>query len=109
MTNPEDLDTTRPQPLADAAADVTKIQAPIVGLITALVSGGLIGLTTSHWIVALIGLVPGFLALLGTIVGAGQVVNVGAPLVTPLSDPRDDSGQLLVPVSLQPPPVKGAP
>lgn len=95
--NPEDLDPVRPQPLADAAADVAKVQAPIIGLITALVSGGLIGVTTSHWIIALLGLVPGLFALLGTIVGAGQVVHVGVPLVTPVADPQNNAGQLLVP------------
>lgn len=91
------MTTSSTHPLADIAVDVSRVQAMWVGASTAIVSGGVITLATSDAITALLGLIPGLLALAGTILGARQVAAVGEPLVTPVSDPRDNEGRKLVP------------
>jgi hypothetical protein len=92
-------DLNRPQPLQDAANDVTTAQGLWMGASTAIVSAGLISATTSNLIFALLGLIPGALALVATMLGAHIVVVNGTPLVTPVSDPRDGLGRLLLPAA----------
>jgi hypothetical protein len=98
-------DTNRPQPLQDAANDATRIQGLWMGVSTAIVSAGLISATTSNLVLALLGLIPGALALVATMLGARAVVTNGTPLVTPVSDPRDDKDRPLLPAPIAPPPL----
>lgn len=90
-------DANRPQPLQDVAVDATRIQGLWMGASTAIVSAGLISVTTSNLILALLGLIPGALALVATGLGACTVVTNGRPLVTPVADPRDNLGRVLLP------------
>jgi hypothetical protein len=76
-----------------------------MGASTAIISAGLISLTTSNLIYALLGFVPGVLAVVATALGARAVVTDGTPLVTPVADPRDDQGRKLSPTPLAPPPA----
>lgn len=104
MTDPN-IPPDRPTPLADLVVDVTKLQAPAVGLVTMLVTGGAIGLSTGSILKALLGLIPGVLALAGAIFGASHVATAGASLVTPVSDPQNNAGEPLVPAAPPPPPA----
>jgi len=98
----------RPQPLQEIARDVAVTAGLWMGIATALVSAGLISVNTSSLITSLYGLIPGALAAFGTIMAARHVATAGSVLVTPVSDPRNDNGQRLVPETLppvMPPPV----
>lgn len=99
----------RPQPLQQVADDATRVQGLWTGISTAIVSAGLISLATNNLITAILGLIPGLLALIGTIFGVQAVATKGAPLVTPLSDPRDADGHPLVPAVPVPAPVEPVP
>lgn len=99
MVNPN-IPEDRPSPLANLVVEVAKLQGPAVGIVTALITGGAIGLSTGHIIQALLGLVPGVLALVGTIWGASHVATAGAPLVTPTEDPQNNAGEPLVPAAV---------
>jgi hypothetical protein len=87
----------RPQPLQTVAADAVRVQGLWVGLSTALVSAGLVSYAANNLITALFGLIPGVLALVGTMLGARAVAINGTPLVTPVSDPQDHLGRPLLP------------
>jgi hypothetical protein len=76
-----------------------------MGVSTAIVSAGLISVTTSNLILALLGLIPGALALVAEVLGARAVVVNGTPLVTPVSSPRDDLGRPLMPAPPIAPPL----
>lgn len=80
----------RPRPLAEAARSVSWW----LGLLGALaVSGTTFGVITAQQgdaIAGLLGLVPGLVTAVFTALSAFGVVRRGEPLVTPLSDPRDD-------------------
>ena len=100
------MSTPRPQPLRDAAVDITSTRGAWMGLLTTLVSGGAIGLSTGSWLTALVGLVPGFLALTSTFAGAHGVATAGEPKVTPIADPKmviDNQLVPLVPAGSDPP------
>lgn len=86
----------RPRPLQEAADDATQIHGMWMGISTAVVSAGLISLTASNLIAATLGIVPGLLAMVSTALGAHVVVRAGEPLVTPVTDPRDNDGHPLV-------------
>lgn len=102
----------RPQPLRSLIGDVAASRGLIVGVITALVSGGIISATTGDLLDSLTGLIPGALALIGTVLGAHGVATAGQALVTPVSDPAAlIDGRLvpLVPASAVTPPVAPPP
>lgn len=99
----------RPTPLADAANDVTYLHSWWIGASAAVVSSGIITLSTGNLIAALLGLIPGLIALIGTIVGARVVVSTATPLVTPLSDPVDNLGRKLLPAPIPPLPIPDLP
>src|SRR5688500_1539218 len=46
---------------------------------------------------ALLGAIPGAVALVGTTIAAFRVRTIAKPDVTPVADPRDDQGNHLVP------------
>jgi hypothetical protein len=91
------IDTPRPEPLKDLVAAVSATNGAVMGILTALVSGGLITIHTSNILNGLYGLIPGALAVLATILGAHALATVGREEVTPLSDPRNNAGQHLFP------------
>jgi hypothetical protein len=106
MTNPV---PERPQPLQEVANDAIRVQGLWVGVGTALVSAGLLSFVANNLISALFGLIPGVLALVGTILGARAVVTNGTPLVTPVSDPQVTRTVVVPLVPATAPPAATAP
>jgi hypothetical protein len=92
----------RPQPLQEVANDAVRVQGLWVGVGTSLVTAGLISFTANNLVTALFGLIPGVLAVVGTMAGAKAVAVNGTELVTPLSDPRDSLGRPLLPSPPEP-------
>lgn len=84
MTNPNI--TNRPQPLRKAA----RIYGGLTALIAGLVGSGVISADQGN---AITGVITAVVVLLGTV----GIVVTAEPKVTPVSDPRDDQGQTLVP------------
>lgn len=83
------MTTSRPRPL--------RVAASIVGGLTALVSGLVgSGLLTGGQGDAVTGIITAVLALLA----AFGITVTAEPKVTPLADPRDASGQRLVPADI---------
>ena len=79
----------RPRPLAQAARDLSWWLGVLSFLV---VGGGSFGLITAEQgdaLTGLLGLVPGAVASLVSVLSAFGVVRRGEPLVTPLTDPRD--------------------
>lgn len=89
MTVPDPTDTKQPRPLRLIAA---------LGALVTLIIGGLpafgVELTGTQ-----IGIITGVIGALSTI----AVVIVGEPQVTPVTSPRDNAGNALVPVSARRP------
>lgn len=86
----------RPRPINDAAGTVTKIVGTISTLAAMLVGWGLLSATQLDAVEALLGAVPGLVGLIASALSAFGVVRRAEPEVTPLSDPRDNTGQPLV-------------
>jgi len=105
MTN----NNTRPEPLHDAATDVATTQGTWMGVVTALVSAGVITASTGQLITALLGLIPGILAIVATAIGAAGTARAARPKVTPVTDPRNNDGTPLVPDLAPPAPLPEPP
>lgn len=90
--------TLRPAPLDDAASKVARIVGTITALVTALAGAGisLISVEQADAVTALLGAVPGLVALAGTVFAAFRVRDVAKPDVTPVEDPRANDGTPLV-------------
>lgn len=88
----------RPTPLDDAASSVAKTVGTLSALVTALAGAGiaLISADQASAVTALLGAVPGVVALVGTVLAAFRVRDVAKPEVTPVEDPRADDGTPLV-------------
>jgi len=96
-------DSPRPEPLKALIGEASTINGLMMGVLTALVSAGLITVQTSNLVTALFGLIPGALAVAATVLGARALAVAGRAEVTPVSDPMDDEGQRLVPRPTIPP------
>lgn len=86
----------RPRPLVDAASITSKITGSIGTVVTMLVGWGLVSLVQQDVIEGLLGLLPGLVTSITSVLTAFGVVRRAEPLVTPLSDPRDDRRRPLV-------------
>lgn len=88
----------RPTPLDDAASKVSKTVGTLSALATALAGAGiaLISAEQADALTALLGAVPGVVALVGAVLAAFRVRDVAKPDVTPVADPRADDGTPLV-------------
>lgn len=99
MTGPTVGLEPRPRPLARAARDLSWW----LGLGSFLVVGGSsFGIITAQQgdaVQGLLGLVPGAVTAVATLLAAFGVVRRGEPQVTPLSDPRDAQLRPLYPSS----------
>jgi hypothetical protein len=71
----------------NALDDTGGSRGAAMGLITALVSAGVISIASGQLWTLILGMVPGALAMAATIVGGYGVVKRGEPLVTPIEDP----------------------
>lgn len=80
----------RPRPLAEAARDISWWLGLFSALVVSGTSFGIITATQGDAVTGLLGLIPGAITAIVTMLSAFGVVRRGEPLVTPLSDPRDD-------------------
>jgi hypothetical protein len=89
----------RPTPLDDAARRAVKIAGTISALLTALAGSGIAVLTAEQAdaLTALVGATPGLIALAGAAMAAFGTAAQAKPDVTPVDDPRDNQGNMLVP------------
>lgn len=89
----------RPRPLRAAADRVAKVTGTLTALVTALAGAGIALVTAEQAdaLTAILGAVPGVVALVGTALAAFGVVKQAEPLVTPVESPMDNQGNHLVP------------
>lgn len=87
---------TRPRPLADAASKVTKVTGVIGAFVTALVGFGILTALQDDAVQGLLGAIPGIVTLVTNALVAFGIVKKAEPKVTPMIDPKSDSGQPLV-------------
>lgn len=87
----------RPRPLHDAAARMTKLFGIIGTVVTAAAGWGVLTSVQGDALLGLLGVIPGVITLVTTVLAAFGVVREGEPQVTPLADPRDASMNPLVP------------
>lgn len=89
----------RPTPLDDAASRVAKVVGTLSALLTAVSGAGiaLITVEQADAVTALLGAAPGLVALAGGVLAAFRVRDIAKPDVTPVADPRDNQGNVLVP------------
>lgn len=88
----------RPTPLDDAASKVAKTVGTLSAFVTALAGAGIALISTdqANAVTALLGAIPGVVALVGAALAAFRVRDVAKPGVTPVDDPRADDGTPLV-------------
>ncbi|MGH3796031.1 MAG: hypothetical protein ACRDS0_29500 [Pseudonocardiaceae bacterium] len=107
MTTPPDIPVLpRPTPLREAAALWSKVHGAIGGVITALVTAGILtagqGASLTHGSLSLDALISAAVGVVtaGTAVAAAfSTAKTAEPAVTPLADPRDATGRALVPAA----------
>lgn len=95
------FDRLRSTPLDDAASRTAKVVGTLSALVTALAGAGIAVLSAEQAsaLTALLGAIPGVVALAGTTIAAFRVRDIAKPDVTPVDDPRDNQGNHLVPGS----------
>ena len=109
MTTPLDP-ATRPRPLVDAFDNVSGGKSSLAGVVTFLVSAGIISASSGQLWTVILGLIPAALSFASVLFGGWTVVKEGEKWVTPIASPAMTiDGHLvpLVPVSgpPKPPPV----
>lgn len=82
----------RPRPVLEAANSVGTWIGTAGSLVTALAGWGLMTAAQGDAVQSLLGAIPGLITLVTTLLAAFGVVRRSEPLVTPLSDPRNDEG-----------------
>lgn len=87
----------RPRPLHHTATSYVRYHGITAGGVLALTGWAIVALIQSSATVALLGLVPGVTAILATSYTAHTITRRAEPLVTPISDPRDNRGLPLLP------------
>lgn len=89
--------STRPRPILDKVKTVGGAIAALGGLVTWAGTFGLLNQTQTTASSALLGLVPGIVAAVVSLLGAFGVAKAAEPLVTPVSDPAiiDARGRLV--------------
>jgi len=86
-------------PLTDIAGEVSRWVGILGSLVTALAGYGILTAAQGDAVTGLLGLIPGVVTGITTAIAAFRVAGRGAQVVTPVADPRNDSGQQLVPAS----------
>jgi hypothetical protein len=87
----------RPMPVADVAGKVATWTAGLGALVVSLVGFGVLTAVQGDALTGLLGAIPGVVAWISTAVAAFRVAAKATPLVTPVSDPRNNAGVKLVP------------
>lgn len=88
--------SNRPRPIRDAATTLTKWLGVAGSLVLALIGWGVLSAVQGDAITGLLGVIPGVVNAVTTLLAAFGVVRRAEPLVTPMSDPRTDSGSPLM-------------
>ncbi|HEV2784705.1 MAG TPA: hypothetical protein VGX25_35420 [Actinophytocola sp.] len=83
------MDNDRPQPLRDAASQLTRVVGVLGSLVAALAGFGILTVAQQDAIVGLLGAIPGLVTLVTSVLVAFGIVRQAEPVVTPLADPRD--------------------
>lgn len=88
----------RPTPLDDAASRTARVVGTLSALVTALAGVGIAVLSAEQAsaLTAVLGAIPGVVALVGTAFAAFRVRDIAKPEVTPVEDPRADDGTPLI-------------
>lgn len=100
----------RPRPLVDAFDDVSGGKGSLAGVVTFLVSAGIISVTSGQIWTVVLGLIPAALSFGSVLVGGWAVIKHGEKWVTPIESPAIELGGRLVPLVPEsgppvPPPV----
>lgn len=88
----------QPRPLLDKVKSIGGALAALTGLVSWGVTFGFLTEEQGAASSALLALVPGVIAAVGTVLTAFGVVKSGEKMVTPLSSPMNNSGEKLVPL-----------
>jgi hypothetical protein len=97
MTTPD-----RPRPVASAANWAQKTLGMIGAMATAAAGYGILAAAQNDAIQGLLGAIPGVIALVSNFLVAFGVTQKAEPEVTPISDPRDNAGNMLTPDRVTP-------
>jgi len=89
----------RPTPVRDVAARVATWTAGAGAIVAALVGWGVITATQGDAVTGLLGAIPGVVTYIAAAIAAFRVAAKAQPLVTPVSDPRNNAGVKLIPAS----------
>lgn len=87
----------RPHPILDKVKTVGGALSALTGLVAWGGTYGFLTATQTGATSAFIALVPAVLAAIGAVLTSFGVGKSSEPLVTPLSDPRDNAGRTLTP------------
>lgn len=83
--------TGRPRPLKAAANKVTQTLGMLTALVVAAAGFGIVTAVQGDALEGLLGAIPGAITLIGNVLMAFGIVSRAEPLVTPISDPRNDN------------------
>jgi hypothetical protein len=89
--------TPRPTPVRDVAGTVATWAAGLGALVVSLTGFGILTAVQGDVLTGLLGAIPGVVAWISTAIAAFRVASKAQPLVTPISDPRANSGVRLIP------------
>jgi hypothetical protein len=82
----------RPRPIKVAADKLSKVLAVAGAFVTALAGWGILSVAQQDAVTGLLGAIPGVVTAVTTVLTAFSIVRRAEPLVTPMSDPRDNAG-----------------
>lgn len=91
--------SSRPRPLKAEATQLVKLLGVSGSLALALVGWGVLTQVQGDAVVGLLGAIPGVVNAITTVLTAFGLVRRVEPLITPISSPRNNAGQDLVPAS----------
>ncbi|WP_199444445.1 hypothetical protein [Umezawaea beigongshangensis] len=90
--------STRPRPLVAAARGLGGAITALGSIVAALVGWGVVTAAQGDAITGLLGVLPAVVTAVTAVLVATGIVRQAEPRVTPLVDPRDDTGVPLVPI-----------
>lgn len=86
----------RPRPIKTVANELATVLGVAGAFVTALAGWGIVTATQQDAVTGLLGAIPGAVTAITTALTAFGIVRRAEPLVTPMSDPRTDSGAPLM-------------
>jgi hypothetical protein len=86
----------RPRPIHDASAQLVRWLGVAGSVVLGLVGWGVLTAAQGDAVVGLLGLIPGVVNAIATLLTAIGIRRRSEPLVTPLTDPRNNTGERLV-------------